>query len=91
METGLEGSINLEILEAAGAVNVAAAAGKGGLTKVSLEQILQWNPKTILISDTAFAKTVKGDARWGSIAAIKEARVFVVPSAPFGWFDTPPV
>src|SRR5262245_16531008 len=34
LETGLAGSINLEILEAAGATNVASAAGKGGLTQV---------------------------------------------------------
>ena len=40
LETGLSGSINMEILEAVGARNVAAAAGKGGLTQVSLEQIL---------------------------------------------------
>ncbi len=36
LETGLAGSINMEVLERVGGVNVAAAAGKGGLTKVSL-------------------------------------------------------
>src|SRR5262245_21079455 len=34
LETGLAGSINLEVLERVGAINVAAAAGTGGLTKV---------------------------------------------------------
>jgi iron complex transport system substrate-binding protein len=37
LETGLGGSINVEVLEAVGAVNVAAAAGKGSLATVSLE------------------------------------------------------
>src|SRR5690606_16014079 len=32
LETGLAGSINMEVLERVGAINVAAAAGRGGLT-----------------------------------------------------------
>ncbi|KAA0699246.1 iron ABC transporter substrate-binding protein [Neorhizobium sp. P12A] len=90
LETGLAGSINLEILEAAGATNVAAAAGKGGLTQVSLEQILSWNPDTILAASSKFAASVKSDPTWASIDAVKNSRVFVTPSLPFGWFDAPP-
>ena len=40
LETGLAGSINMEVLEKVGATNVAAAAGTGGITKVSMEQVL---------------------------------------------------
>lgn len=90
LETGLSGSINLEILETAGATNVAAAAGTGGLTQVSLEQILSWNPDTILAASGKFAKTVKSDPLWANIDAVKNKRVFVAPSLPFGWFDSPP-
>jgi iron complex transport system substrate-binding protein len=90
LETGLFGSINLEILEAAGATNVSAAAGSGGLTQVSLEQILSWNPDTILAASGKFAKTVKNDPLWANIEAVKNKRVFVTPSLPFGWFDSPP-
>jgi iron complex transport system substrate-binding protein len=90
LETGLSGSINLEILEAAGAVNVAAAAGKGGLTQVSAEQVLSWNPDTILAASGKFAEAVKSDPVWANVAAVKAGRVFVAPSLPFGWFDSPP-
>jgi iron complex transport system substrate-binding protein len=90
LETGLAGSINLEILEAVGAKNVAAAAGKGGLTNVSLEQVLQWNPDTIIAADAKFAAAAKSDPRWSSIKAVKDGRVVVTPSLPFGWFDSPP-
>ncbi len=90
LETGLSGSINLEILEAAGATNVAVPAGTGGLTQVSLEQILSWNPDTILAASNKFAKTVKSDPLWANIDAVKSNRVFVTPSLPFGWFDSPP-
>jgi iron complex transport system substrate-binding protein len=90
LETGLEGSINLEILGSAGATNVAAVAGKGGLTHVSPEQVLSWNPDTILAESDRFAAAVKTDATWSGIQAVKDGRIFVPPSLPFGWFDSPP-
>ena len=90
LETGLSGSINLEILGAAGATNVAAAAGKGGLTQVSLEQILSWKPDTILAASGKFASSVKSDPLWKNLDAVKNNRVFVTPNLPFGWFDSPP-
>ncbi len=90
LETGLSGSINLEILGAVGATNVAAAAGKGGLTQVSLEQILSWKPDTILAASGKFAASVKSDTLWKDLDAVKNNRVFVTPNLPFGWFDSPP-
>ncbi|MDL2404708.1 ABC transporter substrate-binding protein [Rhizobium calliandrae] len=90
LETGLAGSINLEILNAAGAVNVAAAAGKGGLTQVTPQQIVAWNPDMILAEDGKFAATVKSDPQWAGVKAVKDGRLFVQPSLPFGWFDSPP-
>lgn len=90
LETGLSGSINLEILEAAGAANVAAAAGKGGLTNVSLEQVLGWNPDVILAASPKFATAVRTDPSWASVSAVKKGQVFATPSLPFGWFDSPP-
>jgi iron complex transport system substrate-binding protein len=90
LETGLSGSINLEILEAAGATNVAAAAGKGGLTTVSLEQVLGWNPDVILAASPKFVGAVKSDPSWASVRAVKDGKVYAAPSLPFGWFDTPP-
>ncbi len=90
LETGLSGSINMEMLQAAGADNVAAAAGQGGLTNVSLEQVLGWNPDIILAASPKFAQAVKSDPSWASIEAIKSGKVFTAPALPFGWFDSPP-
>jgi iron complex transport system substrate-binding protein len=90
LETGLSGSINMEILEAAGARNVAAAAGKGGLTQVSLEQILSWKPDVILAASPKFAAAVKSDPLWAELDAVKAARIHVTPNLPFGWIDSPP-
>ena len=62
LETGLRGSINVEVLEFVGGQNVVAAAGTGGLTRVSLEQVLAWNPGVIVTQDPAFARMPLADA-----------------------------
>jgi iron complex transport system substrate-binding protein len=90
LETGLAGSINVELLGLIGADNVAAGAGHGGLTHVSLEQVIAWNPDTILAEDPHFLTVLENDPRWASIDAVQHHRFFLVPSKPFGWFDSPP-
>ncbi|MFC6443942.1 iron ABC transporter substrate-binding protein [Shinella zoogloeoides] len=90
LETGLSGSINMELLEAVGARNVAAAAGKGGLTAVSLEQILSWRPDVIFAASPKFAKAVRTDPLWAGLEAVKAGRIHVAPTMPFGWIDSPP-
>lgn len=90
LETGLAGSINTEILGVVGAVNVAEAAGKGGLANVSVEQVLAWNPDIILALDPEFKSTVAHDPSWAGVAAVKSGKVYLSPTLPFGWFDSPP-
>ncbi|MBB6262071.1 iron complex transport system substrate-binding protein [Paenochrobactrum gallinarii] len=90
LETGMDGSINLEILNFVGGKNVAAVTGKGGLTNVSLEQVLTWNPQIILGSDEKFVAAVKTDPLWKEVNAVQNGLVFRTPMRPFGWFDTPP-
>lgn len=90
LETGLEGSINLELIEFCGGRNVAAAAGKGSLTRVSLEQILAWDPEVIVTQQPEFAQRVLSDPLWKSLPAVRARRVHCAPSLPFGWLDGPP-
>ncbi|NTS32036.1 ABC transporter substrate-binding protein [Phyllobacterium sp. BT25] len=90
MQTGLARSINLELLDALGAVNVAAEKGQGGLTKVTPEEVAKWNPDIIIASDPKFAAMARSNPAWSGINAVKGGRVFVQPALPFGWFDGPP-
>lgn len=90
LETGLAGSINVELVEFCAGRNVAAAAGAGSLARVSLEQMLLWNPEVIVTQDEAFAQRVLSDPLWRSIAAVRSARVYRAPFLPFGWMDGPP-
>jgi iron complex transport system substrate-binding protein len=91
LESGNRGSINTEIIERAGGINVVDAdrAG-GGLVTVSLEQILQWNPDTIITMDRSFVTQAKTSPAWKAVAAVQKDRVFLSPNLPYGWIDSPP-
>jgi iron complex transport system substrate-binding protein len=80
----------MEVLERVGAINVAAAAGTGGITRVSLEQVLAWNPDVILTLEPAFYRSVAADPLWSSVKAVRDGRIYLAPNLPYGWFDSPP-
>lgn len=90
LETGLEGSINMEVVDFAGGRNVAAASGRGGVVKVSLEQILGWDPEVIITQDREFFLHARTDPSWRPVSAVRSGRVHLAPSLPFGWLDVPP-
>jgi iron complex transport system substrate-binding protein len=91
LETGTRGSINTEIIERAGGINVVDLGGEQGrLTTVSLEQVLAWNPDTIVSIDAGFVEGVGKAPGWADTSAVRGNRVYVSPSLPFGWIDSPP-
>ena len=91
LETGLRGSINVESLERLGARNVAAEGlGGGSLVRVSLEQVLAWDPEVIVTVEPEFAAGVRGDPLWRGVRAVRDGRIYLVPQDPFGWVDFPP-
>ncbi|MCL4762981.1 MAG: iron ABC transporter substrate-binding protein [Burkholderiales bacterium] len=90
LDTGLAGSINVESVERAGGVNVAAELGRGGLVQVSLEQVLRWDPQVVVTTDPNFFASVRTDPLWRSVAAVRDRRVHLAPAVPFGWIDFPP-
>lgn len=89
LETGLAGSINVEVFEALGARNVAGGQ-RGGLAAVSLEQVLAWDPEVIVAIHPRFARSVRSDPDWTSVSALRSGRVHLSPHLPFGWIDFPP-
>jgi iron complex transport system substrate-binding protein len=91
LETGLRGSINTEIVERAGGVNVAErSSGRGGIANVSVEQLLAWAPDTVVTWDRNFFQRVYDDPVWQTVPAVKDRRVYLAPRLPFGWIDAPP-
>lgn len=91
LETGMKGSINTEIIERAGGINVADDGGATrGLVNVSMEQVIVANPDTIVTWDPNFFGTVYDDPLWQGVDAVEKGRVYLSPTAPFGWIDRPP-
>lgn len=91
LETGLKGSINTEIIERAGGRNVADPGdGRRGLVRASIEQVIVANPDTIITWDRNFYHAVWSNRLWAGIEAVKRKRVYLSPTAPFGWIDRPP-
>ncbi|QFT97856.1 Vitamin B12-binding protein precursor [Roseovarius sp. THAF8] len=91
LETGMKGSINSEIIERAGGRNVADDGGATrGLVQASMEQVIVANPDTIVTWDPNFFGKVFDDPLWQGIDAVEDGRVYLSPTAPFGWIDRPP-
>jgi iron complex transport system substrate-binding protein len=91
LETGLSGSINTEIIERAGGVNVAErGAARGGIANVSIEQLLAWAPDTIITLDANFYGAYAANPLLAPVPAVVAKHVYLAPRLPFGWIDQPP-
>ncbi|MGC6407889.1 iron ABC transporter substrate-binding protein [Bisgaard Taxon 45] len=90
LETGLAGSIHSEVLDWVGLKNVADVAGEKKIARVSMEQLLQWQPSIILTHDKNFYEVLKTSAVWQQLSAVKNNQFYLVPAEPFGWLDQPP-
>jgi iron complex transport system substrate-binding protein len=91
LETGSRGSINTEIIERVGAINVVEGLReKGGLVTASPEQIVTWAPDAIVTLDKRFARVVADKPEWQSVPAVVQHRIFFAPNTPFGFIDAPP-
>jgi iron complex transport system substrate-binding protein len=90
LQTGEPGSGAAASIDAAGAINVAASLGTGAQVNVTPQQIRAWNPDVILVEDRAFYTAMQRNPLWRSLAAVRNKKVFLEPSEPFGWIDAPP-
>jgi iron complex transport system substrate-binding protein len=90
LETGLGGSQATAALDEAGVINVAAHLGRGGLTRVTRDQIFAWDPQIIIAHQRSFYNSLLHSAAWRGLAAVANKRVYLAPADPFGWVDDPP-
>jgi len=92
LSTECDLSMHVELMEWAGGRNVHRCASRDvyGMEKVSLEQVLLYDPQVILVFEPLFFKTIFSDPRWRQVRAVKDRRVYLIPRQPFNWFDRPP-
>lgn len=82
--------------EVAGARNVAAVEEAQGLgmSNVSLESVIAWNPDVIVAWDDAVRggadEIIRTKESWSTIKAVKDGRVYTMPNVPYAWCDRPP-
>lgn len=96
LQTDISGNVHTQVIDMAGGINAANISEDktGSMAKVSLEQVIAWNPDVILVGATAvkggfFAKVYSTPA-WAGINAVKNKRIYQIPSLPFNWVDRPP-
>ncbi len=90
LETALPGSPAGEFLDEAGAINVAGALGRGERVQVTIDQVQGWAPDLIIAEQRSFYDTVQRNAGWSQLAAVRDRKVYLAPTSPFGWVDDPP-
>jgi iron complex transport system substrate-binding protein len=107
LNTEPSGSIHSQVINFVCGRNVAITelGDVHGMTKVSMEQVLRWNPDIILVwtgypygmglpnnsnADKQTYGYITQNAIWRKIKAVKEEKVYQIPAVPFGWFDRPP-
>lgn len=95
LRTDPSGSQHTELIDFCGGSNVAVVEDQTGygMTSVSMEQILIWNPDIIIIgraADATLYDQILSDPVWANIQAVKDGRVYLRPNNPFSWFDGPP-
>lgn len=91
LATDPSGSQHSQVIDICGGINVAncSLTPGNGMTPVSIEQVIEWNPEVILTSNALFYNTVYSDPLWENIDAVQNKRVYLSPLNPFCWIDRP--
>ncbi len=92
LHTNAEGSIHARVIEQIGAENAAKVekVSSGGGSEVSFEQLLLWQPDIIIADSEALYQTITTDKVWGELNAVKEGKVYQIPSVPYSFMSSPP-
>ena len=80
------------LINVCGGINVALCGLRSGsgMTPVTIESLLMWQPEVIITTSREFAIHAYDDETWKKIPAVKNRRVHLTPNRPFNWFDRPP-
>jgi len=89
LSTALPGSPAGAAIDEAGALNVAASLGRGGEVRISPEQLYEWDPTIILAEGRGAYDMFKRNPALRRLSAVRNNKVYLVPSSPFGWIEDP--
>jgi iron complex transport system substrate-binding protein len=96
LHTDPEGSEHTAVFTMVGARNVADVDLQEGygMSPVSLEQVIAWDPEVILVAsdpseETNVYEQITTGEDWANIDAVKNGQVYAIPHGPFDWVDRP--
>lgn len=79
-------SIVTSWINISGGVNVVAEAGVENTTaKVSIEEVIKWDPEIIIVRDYKNKDIILNDDKWKNITAVKNKQVYVNPKGVNVW------
>jgi len=96
LATAVAGSGLTEVVEKAGAINVAqvnAAGGKpgrGGALTATLDEVIAWNPEIVIAFDQPAWEAMNSRPDWKKVPAVAQGRLYAAPTLPWGWLGEPP-
>ncbi|MCW8159474.1 ABC transporter substrate-binding protein [Stutzerimonas stutzeri] len=93
LSTECHDSFHVEPIALAGGHNVhrCTPGSVMGMEKVSLEQVLAYDPEFIVAQDPAFLSRLgNAGGAWRNVRAVREGRILTVPRTPLNWLDRPP-
>lgn len=91
LQTEVKGKMNVLPIDKVGGLNVVNLPTNYGSTKsVTMEQLLVWKPDVIIAESRTVANHIKNDNLWKLLPAVKNNKVYVVPSLPYSFMASPP-
>lgn len=92
LATDCHTSFHTEAIELAAGYNVHRCEQKDrmGMERISIEQVLAYDPDIIIVQDRVAMPVILHDPRWRNLRAVKAGRVHGVPHWPYNWIDRPP-
>lgn len=91
--TNAEGSSQAQVLGIVGATNavvVEDVTSKGGGNMINMEQLYNFDPDVVLVTDPMALEIVETEAAWQELRAVKDGKVYTVPCDPYCWLSAPP-
>lgn len=92
LSTECHASVHAQLIPLSGGINVHRCGDHSsfGMQKITMEQVLQYDPQVIVFHEPSFADRLLHDPKWRNIRAVRDGRVYQIPRTPFNWFDRPP-
>ena len=91
--TNVEGSSQAQVLGIVGAKNavvVDEVTSKGGGNMINMEQLYNFDPNVVLVTDAAALEIIESETAWQELRAVKDGKVYTVPTEPYCWLSAPP-